>query len=215
MMSAGEYLKLTGDKMVEQRKPTMKSVFSGKFFSSNNNKSTAAMATIKVHDKSREELAKMKITELKAMIKQHNLHNAIKGYSTMKKSGLVEKLFKHSTRASSGGGARHATKDPSPLDGASPKRGRGRPKKVAAPEPEPIKRGRGRPKKVVVEDAPQPMVRKPAPPKKQVRKSTRIKVKKDKASEILVPGLNKPIYGKKGVLKGATEQFEKRYGKMK
>ena len=50
------------------------------------------------HSKSREELSKMKVGELKALIKKHNLHNQIKGYSKMKKAGLVEALVKHSSK---------------------------------------------------------------------------------------------------------------------
>jgi hypothetical protein len=115
MMSAGEYLKLTGDKIVHQRKPTMKSVFSGKFFSSNNNKSTMSEASTK-HSHSKDELSAMKITALKSLVKEHNLHNQIKGYSTMKKAGLVEALMEHSNR-----------------------RARGRPKKDNEPPPAPKK----------------------------------------------------------------------------
>jgi hypothetical protein len=116
MMSSGEYLKLTGDKMVHQRKPTMKSVFSGKFFSSNNNKSTMSEASSTKHSHSRDELSAMKITALKSLVKEHNLHNQIKGYSTMKKAGLVEALMDHSNR-----------------------RARGRPKKDNEPPPAPKK----------------------------------------------------------------------------
>ena len=50
------------------------------------------------HSKSREELSKMKVVELKALVKKHNLHNQIKGYTTMKKAGLVAALAKHSSK---------------------------------------------------------------------------------------------------------------------
>lgn len=38
--------------------------------------------------------------------------------------------------------------------------------------------------------------------------------KKDKLSAKLVPGIHDPLYGKKGVAKGAREQFEKKHGKV-
>lgn len=38
--------------------------------------------------------------------------------------------------------------------------------------------------------------------------------KKDKLSAKSVPGIHDPLYGKKGVAKGAKQQFEKRHGKI-
>jgi len=48
------------------------------------------------HGKTSEQLKGMKVAELKALIRKHNLVNAIRRYSTMKKSELVEALMKHS-----------------------------------------------------------------------------------------------------------------------
>ena len=48
------------------------------------------------HGKTSEQLKSMKVIELKTLIRKHNLHNAIRRYSTMKKSELVEALMKHS-----------------------------------------------------------------------------------------------------------------------
>ena len=106
----------------------------------------------KVHSKTREQLQKMKVGELKAMVRKHNLHNAIKWYSKMKKAGIVDLLMKHSRKAEE--------EMPEPTQ-PPPKRGRGRPKKVAPPPlaldaPVPVKRGRGRPKRIA--KAPQRLV---------------------------------------------------------
>lgn len=38
----------------------------------------------------KEQLMKMKVIEIKALIREHNLHNAIKGYSKMKKEQMVD-----------------------------------------------------------------------------------------------------------------------------
>lgn len=81
---------------------------------------------VKAHSKSREELKKMKVKELRSMVKEHNLHNQIKKYTTMKKAELVEALMKHS---SAKGNAVPAAAE------APVKKGRGRPKKAVAPVP--------------------------------------------------------------------------------
>jgi hypothetical protein len=52
---------------------------------------------VKAHNKSRSELSAMKVAELKTLIRKHNLDNAIRGYSVMKKADLVDALVKHST----------------------------------------------------------------------------------------------------------------------
>ena len=41
----------------------------------------------------------MKVGELKSLVRKHNLHNAIKGYSKMKKAGLVDALMEHSKKS--------------------------------------------------------------------------------------------------------------------
>ena len=51
---------------------------------------------VKQHKKSREELKAMKVVELRALVKKHNLHNQIKIYTTMKKPELVDALMTHS-----------------------------------------------------------------------------------------------------------------------
>ena len=51
---------------------------------------------VKAHNKSRDELKVMKVTELKALVRTHNLDNAIRRYSSMKKAELVDALVKHS-----------------------------------------------------------------------------------------------------------------------
>jgi hypothetical protein len=40
----------------------------------------------------------MKITELKSLVKEHNLHNQIKRYTTMKKSALIDALMEHQAK---------------------------------------------------------------------------------------------------------------------
>ena len=52
---------------------------------------------VNAHNKSRDELKVMKVAELKTLVRKHNLDNAIRRYSKMKKSELVEALMKHST----------------------------------------------------------------------------------------------------------------------
>ena len=56
---------------------------------------------VNAHNKSRDELKVMKVAELKALVRKHNLDNAIRQYSKMKKSELVEALMKHSTASGS------------------------------------------------------------------------------------------------------------------
>ena len=97
MMSSGEYLQLTGDKVVVPKKPTMKRVFSGKIISSNNNNNRMSDAPSK-HNLSKDELSGMKITQLKSLVKEHNLHNQIKRYTTMKKAALVDALMEHQAK---------------------------------------------------------------------------------------------------------------------
>ena len=53
---------------------------------------------VKAHNKSRRDLLLMNVTMLKDMIRKHNLDNAIKRYSSMRKADLVDALMKHSTK---------------------------------------------------------------------------------------------------------------------
>ena len=123
MMSSSVLLIQTGDKVEPPFKPSMNLVFSPQIISNkknihkdnNNNNSTMT----KAHNKSEEQLKKMKVSELKALVKKHNLHNQIKGYATMKKAQLVAALMLHAKGA---GG--------SSTDIPPPKKGRGRPKKT-------------------------------------------------------------------------------------
>ena len=50
------------------------------------------------HNKTRSDLIGMKVFDLKALVRKHNLDNAITRYSTMKKEQLIDALMKHSTR---------------------------------------------------------------------------------------------------------------------
>ena len=132
-MSSSALLIQTGDKLIPPFKPKFKDVFFPEIISKQNNNKM-----VKSHNKSREELKKMKVAELRALVRKHNLHNQIKGYTTMKKTELVEALMVH--KKGSGG---------SSMDIPPPARKRrGRPKKAKAPEAivEAPKK-RGRPKK--------------------------------------------------------------------
>jgi len=53
---------------------------------------------VKAHNKSRRDLLLMNVTMLKDMVRKHNLDNAIKRYSSMRKADLVDALMKHSTK---------------------------------------------------------------------------------------------------------------------
>lgn len=166
MLSSSTLLKQTHAKVVVPKKPSMKSVFSGNIKSSNhnNNNKTKTNKMVKAHSKSRDELKAMKVKELKAMVKDHNPHNQIKGYTTMKKGGLIDALMQHSSAKDVGlkplsekellkkhGGflAEHQK--------AEGKKKRGRPKKVVETPPAKRKlmpltntmrgKGPGRPKK--------------------------------------------------------------------
>lgn len=142
-MTSSALLKQTFASVVPSKTPAMKSVFSGNIKSNNNNNNnnniTNSNKMVKVHKKTREELKAMKVGELKAMVKRHNLHNQIKGYTLMKKAALVDALMKHSKvkedavpaapTKKKGTVARTPAASPPP----PPKRGRGRPKKRIAP----------------------------------------------------------------------------------
>ena len=83
MMTSSALLKQTFASVVPSKTPAMKSVFSGNIKSNNNNNNniiTNSNKMVKVHKKTREELKAMKVGELKAMVKRHNLHNQKKNW---------------------------------------------------------------------------------------------------------------------------------------
>lgn len=53
---------------------------------------------VKTHSKSRRDLMLMNVSMLKDMVRKHNLDNAIKRYSSMRKADLVDALMKHSSK---------------------------------------------------------------------------------------------------------------------
>ena len=59
-----------------------------------------------VHNKSRSELAAMRVQDLLQIIRKHNLHNAIRGYSKLRKGALVDKLMEYSSKRSTSKGSR-------------------------------------------------------------------------------------------------------------
>jgi queuine/archaeosine tRNA-ribosyltransferase len=73
-MDTKEMIEQTSRSVVKPKKVTMKQTFG----------ETASKTTY-----SREELMKMKVGDVRKLIREHNLHNVIKGYSKMKKSALV------------------------------------------------------------------------------------------------------------------------------
>jgi hypothetical protein len=103
-----------------------------------------------VHNKTHAELSKMKVGELRVMIRKHNLHNQIKGYSLIKKAALIGSLMKHSKQSLVPVKplVKRKGKEAVPAEQVEPlKKKSGRPKKVEALV-EPLKKKRGRPKKV-------------------------------------------------------------------
>ena len=98
-----------------------------------------------------EELKKMKVSQLKQLIRDHNLHTTyIKGYSTLKKGELVSSFLKYYKKAAG------AKPDPPKKQAAAP------PKKQAATPPK--KQAAAPPKKQAA-----------APPKKQAAESPKKK----------------------------------------
>jgi hypothetical protein len=144
MMSSGILLNKMADDRKEKFKLKEKDLFqidklkSNKIVNNNNNNNKMVKA---VHNKTQAELSKMKVGELRVLIRKHNLHNQIKGYSVMKKAALIESLMKHSKQG----------KEAVPAEPVEPpKKKKGRPKKVEAPV-EPEKKKRGRPKKAAAD----------------------------------------------------------------
>ena len=113
---------------------------------------------VKAHNKSRPELSAMKVTELKALVRTHNLDNAIRRYSSMKKSELVDALVKHSS------GEKAAAKKPAPKPA---------PKPAAKPAPKPAakKPAAKKPKLEIVEKKETPAERAARRAKPRVIKS--------------------------------------------
>ena len=62
---------------------------------------------------SREHVASLKVSEIKTLIRKHNLHNAIKGYSSMRKAELVTAFLKFSTTPIRAGPAKKPAKSKS------------------------------------------------------------------------------------------------------
>jgi len=44
---------------------------------------------------SRAGLTNLRVADLRSLVRQHNLHNVIKGYSTMKKDAIITAFLKH------------------------------------------------------------------------------------------------------------------------
>ena len=44
---------------------------------------------------SRAGLTNLRVIDLRSLVRQHNLHNVIKGYSTMKKADIITAFLKH------------------------------------------------------------------------------------------------------------------------
>ena len=108
MMSSGILLNKMADDRKEKFKLKEKDLFqidklkSNKIVNNNNNNNNNKMVKA-VHNKTHAELSKMKVGELRVLIRKHNLHNQIKGYSLMKKAALIESLMKHSKQSSDQG----------------------------------------------------------------------------------------------------------------
>jgi len=83
------------DKLSRPKKPNARDIFDGKIIFSNNNKK------MKLQDKySRKEIEDMKVADIKQLIRAHNLHTTyIKGYSKLKKAGLVSSFLRHYQKA--------------------------------------------------------------------------------------------------------------------
>lgn len=74
MDTAKEMIEQASRSTVKPKKVTMKQTFD----------ETSSKTTY-----SREELMKMKVADVRKLIREHNLHNVIKGYSKMKKEEMV------------------------------------------------------------------------------------------------------------------------------
>ena len=136
MMTSSALLKQTFANIIPPKTPAMKSVFSGNIKSnnySNNKNTTKSNKMVKVHKKTREELKAMKVVDLKAMVKRHNLHNQIKGYTTMKKENLIESLMLYSRVMYNPSKAPKKGKQAPVAQTPEEKPKRGRPKKRIAP----------------------------------------------------------------------------------
>lgn len=77
------------------KKPKAKEIFQGNIISTNNTRK------MKLKDKySRSEIEDMKVADIKNLIRAHNLHTTyIKGYSKLKKAGLVSSFLRHYQKA--------------------------------------------------------------------------------------------------------------------
>lgn len=142
---------------------------------------------------SKEELSKLRVKDLRGLIRQHNLHNAIRRYSVMRKHELVEQLVKHKgghmikikkrvTEHAEDHHHHHESPPASPQHQTPPKRTA---KKASPKEVEVVKK-----------------------PKRAKKSSKPKQMEFDKAF-----GLHKPLFSKEegGLIEGARRQFEKRW----
>ena len=113
------------------------------------------------HNKTRSDLVGMKVSDLKALVRKHNLDNAITRYSTMKKSELVDALMKHSSQSGSFSPPLTITKADGTVKELKKRVKKAAPKPTPKPAP---KKAAPKPKKkvtLVIEKAtPKPVVKK-------------------------------------------------------
>ena len=157
---------------------------------------------VNAHNKSRDELKVMKVAELKALVRKHNLDNAIRQYSKMKKSELVEALMKHSTASGSFSPPLTVTKADGTVKELKKrvKKATVKPTPKPAPKPAP-KKAAPKPKKKVT------LVIEKATPKPVVKKSKDVKLKKLTPADIadLSKSIPKPK-GKRIVVESDDEE---------
>lgn len=146
-------------------------------------KNINSMSDIRKHNYSEEQLTKMKLTELKKVVRDHNLHTTIKGYSTMRKASLVGRVMEFAGKVKSGKSKFALEEEKKWADRA--------------------KMGSGS----ITDQSKLKRLKPPKPPAKKGKQQP--KPKKDKLSGILVPGLDKPMY-KEGLVRGARNQFARR-----
>ena len=133
----------------------------------------------------------MKVSDLKALVRKHNLDNAITRYSTMKKSELVDALMKHSSQSGSFSPPLTITKADGTVKELKKrvKKATVKPTPKPAPKPAP-KKAAPKPKKKVT------LVIEKATPKPVVKKSKDVKLKKLTPADIA--DLSKSIPKRKG-----------------
>ena len=142
--------------------------------------------SIRKHNFSENDLKAMKVTQLKTVVRQHNLHNVIKKYSTMRKADLITKMMAFAGIPKSKPKSRLEREREAQNESA---------RKVALGEATYV------PKRHTIRK----------PKKKQKINPDTKPVPDSGISELLVPGITKPMY-KEGLKLGAKKQFEKKYG---